>query len=86
MGLLKTIFIILIVYYSVRLITRILLPVFLKMFVKRAQRNFEQQFNQTSEPPRKEGEVTVDFQPSSPSKAKSDRLGEYVDFEEVKED
>ena len=44
MGVLKTILIILIFYYSVRFISRLLVPIVLRMFMKRSQRNFQQQF------------------------------------------
>ena len=46
MDVLRTILIILIVYYSVRFISRLLVPIALRMFMKRAQRNFQQQFGQ----------------------------------------
>ena len=46
MDVLRTILIILIVYYSVRFISRLLVPIILRMFMKRAQRNFHQQFGQ----------------------------------------
>ncbi len=88
-GLLRTIFIIILIYYVVRFIGRIMLPFLLKRFVKKAQSNFEHQFkdkfSQSESTNTKQGEVEIKI----PEKQKGSNLnfddGEYVDFEEVKE-
>lgn len=88
MDVLRTILIILIVYYSVRFISRVLTPIVFRMFVKRAKRNFQQQFGQfqqQQQKPQKEGDVSVDFNPKKNKQSKSSSLGEYVDFEEVED-
>ena len=85
MDILRTILIILIVYYSVRFVSRLLVPLFLNMFMKRAQRNFQEQFGkfQQQQKPNKEGEVSIDSKPKKRSNSSESTVGEYIDFEEV---
>ena len=83
MDILRTIFIILIVYYSVRFISSLLVPLVLRTFVKRAQRNFQQQFRRQQPKPQAEGEVSIDSKPKNKSNSSGTSFGEYVDFEEV---
>ena len=87
MDVLRTILIILIVYYSVRFISRLLVPIVLRMFMKRAQRNFQQQFGQfqQQQKPQKEGEVSIDSKQKNKPKSSGSSVGEYVDFEEVED-
>tara|TARA_Y100001978_G_scaffold175831_1_gene168319 strand:- start:175 stop:438 length:264 start_codon:yes stop_codon:yes gene_type:complete len=87
MGILKTILIILIVYYSVRFISRLLVPIVLRMFMNRAQRNFQQQFGrfQQQQKPQKEGEVSIDSKQKNKLNSSGSSVGEYVDFEEVED-
>ena len=75
---LKTIFLILIIFYSVRFLTRILVPLFFKSMINRAQRNMN-----SNQPPRQEGEVSINKDKKSESKKSSSTVGEYVDFEEI---
>ena len=85
MDVLRTILIVLIVYYSVRFISRLLVPIVLRMFMKRAQRNFQQQFGQQKQKPQKEGEVSIDSKPKNKSNSSETSFGEYVDFEELED-
>ena len=86
MDVLRTILIILIVYYSVRFISRLLVPIVLRIFMKRAQRNFQQQFGQfKQQKPQKEGEVSIDSKPKNKLNSSESSVGEYVDFEEVED-
>ena len=87
MDILRTILIILIVYYSVRFISRLIVPVVLSMFMKRAQRNFQDKFGkfQQQQKPKKEGEVSIDSKPKNKSNSSESLVGEYIDFEEVED-
>lgn len=75
---LKTIFLILIIFYSVRFLTRILAPYFLKTMINKAQRNMRQ-----NHPPQQEGEVSIKKDKPPSNKKSSSTVGEYVDFEEI---
>ena len=85
MDVIRTILIILIVYYSVRFISGLFVPIALRFFMKRAQRNFQKQFGQQPQKPQKEGEVSIDSKPKNKSSSSGSSVGEYVDFEEVED-
>ena len=83
MGFIKTIFIILILYYSARIIFRILVPFLIHYFFKKAQNQSFKNYHNRNQHQTKVGEVHV-----SKSKNKSSsqsNVGEYIDFEEVEE-
>lgn len=60
----------------------------MKRFANKMQDRFQQQFNQrhqnTQSQPQEEGKVTIEKTNTS-AQTKSDKVGEYVDFEEVDE-
>ncbi|MBP8793243.1 MAG: DUF4834 family protein [Lutibacter sp.] len=84
MGFLKTIAIILIVYYVFKFISRYILPIFLKKMVDNVQQKFnEQQQNQQQAAKGKVGETVISKVPNEPKSSKD--VGDYVDYEEVKD-
>jgi hypothetical protein len=84
MPFLRTILIIILTYYGIKFLGRLLAPVLLKRFAKKMQDRFQQQYQNPQNPPQKEGKVTLEKTNTS-KKTKSDDVGDYVDFEEVKE-
>ncbi len=86
MSFLRTILIILLIYYGAKLIVRYVIPVFLKNYVEKKMGTFtspgQQQNNHQKK--QKEGKVTIDYIPKSDKKVENSE-GEYIDFEEVKE-
>lgn len=80
MGLIKSILIFLIVYYSFRFIFRLLAPFFIRAFINKAQRTMNPQ-----EPRKQEGEVSIKKNKSNSQRSSSKNVGEYVDFEEIDE-
>lgn len=85
MGLLRTILIILLVYYGVKILMRIFAPLLMKSLVKKAEKRFGQQFgnqNTYQEPPKREGEISIDKIPNQ-QKSSNKKVGEYVDYEEI---
>ncbi len=92
MTFLRTLLILMLLYYGFRLIVRTVLPFFAKRWVKKAQENFQQQqgFVDPEEAKRHEGEVNftppnTDSNSKSSAKGKED-LGDYIEFEEITED
>ena len=73
----KVLLLILIIFYSVRFISRLLLPLLFRTMVKKATRHMR-----PNEPKRREGEVSVD-KASKQKKHSNSSVGEYVDFEEI---
>ncbi len=86
MGLLRFIVIVIVVYYLFVLFARYVLPILLAMFVRRAQKNMMgDQYKAQDVKRKKEGEVNVDFIPKKKKKGKKENLGDYTDFEEIKD-
>jgi len=89
MGFLRTILIIIIVYYVIRLFTRYILPGLFVNYMDKKMNEFskqqmKEQQRQRQRAQQHEGEVTIDHNPNNSSKNKPAK-GEYVDYVEVKE-
>lgn len=85
MGVLKAIFWILLGYYVLKLISRLLRP-WLHAY---ARKKTEQMFRQAASGPggessfrSREGEVTIDKKPPA-RKSSGNKVGEYIEFEEI---
>jgi len=85
MTFLKTILIVLLVYYAIKFLFRLAKPYLIRYISKKAGQQFEQFFGNpanTNTPPQKEGNITIDTMPSQ-NKGKGKKVGEYVEYEEV---
>ncbi|MBT5289691.1 MAG: DUF4834 family protein [Flavobacterium sp.] len=86
MGFLRTLLIILIVYYSFRFLARIFAPLLLKKVVgnmqAKAKKHHQQKNQQSEKSSTKEGETIIDKNPNSKTQG-NNTVGEYVDFEEI---
>ncbi len=78
---LRTLFIILVIWYGIKLITKYVFPIFLNKTMRNMQSRMEEQIRQQQRSQRSDGEVTIEKnRRNNASKANE---GEYVDFEEV---
>ena len=89
MGLLRTILIILLVYFGFKILARLFAPILLRFVAKKAEQKFGQQFggfenqgNQREQQRSKEGETVIDKMPNQNKKSNT-KVGEYVDYEEL---
>lgn len=83
-GFVRTILIILLVYYGIKILSRLFAPYLMRYMSKKMQQKFEGQFGQ-QEPQRhqhKEGETVIDKMPKNNS-ASNKKVGEYIDYEEI---
>ncbi len=83
MGFLRTILILILVYYVLKWLGRILFP----MLFQKAVRNFEDKMREEQGQTHasdqvKEGETVIDRKPR-PQRETSKNVGEYVDYEEI---
>jgi hypothetical protein len=78
---LRTLFIILIIWYGIKLVTKYVLPMVLHKTVKNIQSRVGEKFRQQQQSGRPEGEVTVENKQKN--NGNKSQEGEYVDFEEV---
>ena len=88
MGLLKFLIIAICVLYIIRVLARIFLPFLFKKAVHKMKEKMSQQqqaYQQTNNPEKPEGTLSVDFVPPTPKKKpKLDQAGDFVDYEDVK--
>ena len=79
-GIIRTLFIIMLVYYAVRYFLRLLAPTIVQQVVKKAGENLYQQQQQQQQ---------YNYQQDQESKTREERpkekkkVGEYIDFEEI---
>lgn len=83
-ALLRFIFIFVIIYYLVRLVVRMFVPYLLKKGMSKMTEKYTKQQNFSGQKQREEGSVTIQKNQETEKKVSSD-LGEYVDYEEVKD-
>ncbi len=83
-GLLKTIFFLLVFYYLFKIIGQLFMPFLIKRGFAKMQQRQQQAANHYQEKARQEeGKVTVQVNRNKPS-GSTGTEGEYVDYEEVK--
>jgi len=84
MGLLRTILIILLVYYAFRFFARLFAPFLIKKMASKMQERAQQQYNQQRQQTTstREGETVIDRKPNQQNQS-NNSVGEYVDFEEI---
>ncbi|MRT15999.1 DUF4834 family protein [Vitellibacter sp. q18] len=85
MTFLKTILIVLLIYFGLKIIFRLATPYLMRYISKKAGQQFEQFFgNATNREPHREKEGTITIEKNAPQHSRSGKkVGEYVDFEEV---
>lgn len=82
-NMLRTLLIIILVYYVVRFLLKLFTPYLMKKAVNKMQQKAQQQYgNQYKETKVKEGETIIDKKPQT-RKESNNSVGEYVDFEEL---
>ncbi|WP_445733619.1 DUF4834 family protein [Mariniflexile sp.] len=88
-GFVRIVLIIIVIYYGVKVLSRLFAPLLIKYVAKKAEQKFgghsdsygNQQRPQQQQQPKKEGEVTIDKMPNTKTSNKD--VGEYVDYEEI---
>ncbi|TDU39946.1 uncharacterized protein DUF4834 [Gelidibacter sediminis] len=83
-GFLRTILIIMLVWYGVKILMRFFAPYVVRYMSKKMQERFSGQFQQEQEAKNrpKEGETIIDKIPER-RQTSDKKVGEYVDYEEI---
>lgn len=85
--LLKTLLIILLVYFGLKIILKWTKPYLMRYAARKMAERFEKSFGGNPFPPhetqRPEGDVTIDKQPQKSNYTSNRKVGEYIDFEEI---
>ncbi len=83
-NLLRTLAVIILVMYALRILGRLFAPYMIRYVAKKAEKRFSEQYKQQAKHQQqhrtKEGETTID---KMPNRKPSKDVGEYIDFEEV---
>jgi hypothetical protein len=79
---LRTLFIIVIVYYGIRFVIRYLFPILVDKGLKNMQQKMQDQQRHSQRSTRPPGDVTIEYN-NRTGKNSSQTKGDYVDFEEV---
>lgn len=82
-GLLRWLFIVLLIYYILKILGRIFFPMLFKKMVRKAEQRMrdQQQKHYQNSTETKVGETVID---KKPQQSKTDKnVGEYIDYEEV---
>ncbi len=86
MGLLRTILIMVLVYYVLKILTRWLGPKLFNYAARKTEERFKEQFGQfsTQNQPQEDtiGDIIIDKNLNKKNKS-SKKVGEYIDFEEI---
>ncbi len=86
MTFLKTILIVLLIYFALKFLIRLGTPFLMRYITKKAGQQFEKFFgdasNMNTQQKQPEGNVTIEKMPKQNRRSNS-KVGEYVDFEEV---
>lgn len=84
-GFVRTILIILLIYFGIKILSRLFAPILMKYVAKKAEERFGGGFgqfqNRKQEPIKTPGEVTIDKMPKTKTSNKD--IGDYVDYEEI---
>jgi hypothetical protein len=82
-GFVRTMLIIILIYYGLKVIGRLVFPMVFKRFVgKFEERVRNQQQHQNQQSNEKIGETSIDKKPNATKESNKD-VGEYVDYEDV---
>lgn len=82
MGVIKFLLITVLILYVVRIILRLIFPMILKKMFSKVQQQAQNQSRQNNNKP--EGIISIDYMPPQPKGGRTDKLGDFVDYEEVK--
>ncbi|CAM1335160.1 DUF4834 domain-containing protein [Tenacibaculum aestuariivivum] len=82
MNFLRTLLIIVLIYYVVKFLVKLFAPYLLKKAVDKVHKKANQQYNNQQETTVETGKTIVDKKPKS-TKESNNTVGEYVDFEEI---
>ena len=84
MGLLKFLIIAILVLWIIRVLIRLIFPVMLKSVFGSMQNQTAGAQQHPHHSAKPEGSISIDYMPKKEKKGNADKLGDFVDYEEVK--
>jgi hypothetical protein len=83
MGIVKFLFITILILWIIRVLLRLVFPMVLKSVFGKMQEQAGQNSQQRSSS-KPEGSISIDYVPPQPKHGNADKLGDFVEYEEVK--
>lgn len=77
-GFIRTILIIIGIYYAFKIISRILMPILLRKMVQKAEKTFQQQMEF-----QQQQQQAANQAPPKAKMTEKNKVGEYIDYEEI---
>jgi len=85
MGIVKFLFITIMILWVIRVLLRLVFPLVLKSVFGKMQQQQQPGQNRQQQPSAKpEGSISIDYVPPQPKQGNADKLGDFVEYEEVK--
>ena len=84
MVLIKFILITIIILWIIRILIRLIVPMVLKNMFSNVQQQAANSQNGQQYDRKPEGSISIDYMPKQDKKGNADKLGDFVDYEEVK--
>lgn len=84
MGIIKFLFITILVLWLIRVLLRLVFPLVLKSVFGKMQQQSQNAGQQQQKSRKPEGSISIDYVPPQPKHGNADKLGDFVDYEEVK--
>jgi len=87
MGLIKFLFFTILILWIIRLLLKLVFPLVVKSIFGKMQQSSGyagQQQQQQRQSNRPEGSLSIDYVPPQPKQGNADKLGDFVDYEDVK--
>lgn len=82
-GVLKTVLILICIYYGLKLLAKIFFPIMVKTVVEKAEQNFQQQQQQNYQRHQNNQDDFVNTTRKSDKPRETKKVGEYIDYEEI---
>lgn len=84
MGIIKFLFITILILWIIRVLLRLIFPMVLKSMFGKMQDQAGQPRPQQQPPRKPEGSISIDYVPPQPKHGSNDKLGDFVEYEELK--
>jgi uncharacterized membrane protein (DUF106 family) len=81
-GFLRTIIIIAVIYFAIRILTKYVIPILFDKKLKDMQQKMQEHQQQQQRNSRNEGDVTIEYDKRK-RRNNDNEEGEYIDFEEI---
>lgn len=82
-GVLKTLFVLVCIYYGFKLLARIFFPIMVRTVVEKAEQNFQQHQQQNYQRNQNTQDDFINTNKRSERPRETKKVGEYIDYEEI---